>query len=132
MGGAVFGFVTGWLTYRLLSKVDNYQIEVLLTLALVMGGYALANAIHTSGPIAVVVAGLLIGNSGRQFAMSDKTREHLDNFWELLDEILNAVLFVLIGLELLVIQMNNCDWFTNLVDYSKRDKLEYCMFLSIP
>lgn len=107
VGGALFGLVTGWLTYRLLSHVDNYQIEVLLTLALVMGGYALANAIHTSGPIAVVVAGLLIGNSGRQFAMSDKTREHLDNFWELIDEILNAVLFVLIGLELLVLQINS-------------------------
>lgn len=107
IGGAVFGFVIGWLTYKLLRQVDNYQIEVLLTLALVMGGYALASAIHVSGPIAVVVAGLLIGNKGRLLAMSDKTREHLDNFWELIDEILNAVLFVLIGLELLVLSFNS-------------------------
>jgi len=76
---------------------------VLLTLALVGGGYALAMKLHTSGPIAVVVAGLFIGNHGRQFAMSAKTREHLDGFWELVDEILNVVLFVLIGLELLVL-----------------------------
>jgi CPA1 family monovalent cation:H+ antiporter len=103
VGGVVFGFVIGWLTYQLLRQVDNYQVEILLTLALVMGGYALASAIHTSGPIAVVVAGLLIGNQGRMLAMSEHTREHLDTFWELIDEILNAVLFVLIGLEVLVL-----------------------------
>ena len=103
IGGIIFGFVLGWLTYLLLKQVDNYQVEILLTLALVMGGYALASAIHTSGPIAVVVAGLLIGNQGRMLAMSDHTREHLDTFWELVDEILNAVLFVLIGLEVLVL-----------------------------
>ena len=103
IGGVLFGFVIGWLTYLMLKQVDNYQVEILLTLALVMGGYALASAIHTSGPIAVVVAGLLIGNQGRMLAMSDHTREHLDTFWELIDEILNAVLFVLIGLEVLVL-----------------------------
>lgn len=103
VGGVLFGFVIGWLTYQMLKQVDNYQVEILLTLALVMGGYALASAIHTSGPIAVVVAGLLIGNQGRMLAMSEHTREHLDTFWELIDEILNAVLFVLIGLEVLVL-----------------------------
>jgi len=103
VGGAVFGFAIGWLTYQMLKQVDNYQVEILLTLALVMGGYALASAIHVSGPIAVVVAGLLIGNHGRMFAMSEHSREHLDTFWELIDEILNAVLFVLIGLEVLVL-----------------------------
>lgn len=103
IGGAIFGFVMGYLTYRMLGTIDNYQVEVLLTLALVIGGYALASAFHLSGPIAIVVAGLLIGNQGRSFAMSDKTREHLDNFWELMDEILNAILFVLIGLEVLVL-----------------------------
>lgn len=103
VGGVVFGFAIGWLTYQMLKQVDNYQVEVLLTLALVMGGYALASAIHVSGPIAVVVAGLLIGNHGRRLAMSEHTREHLDTFWELIDEILNAVLFVLIGLEVLVL-----------------------------
>jgi len=103
IGGILFGLVTGYITYRLLKNVNNYQVEILLTLALVMGGYALATAIHVSGPLAMVVAGLLIGNHGRQFAMSEYTREHLDTFWELVDEILNAVLFVLIGLEILVL-----------------------------
>lgn len=103
VGGVVFGFSIGWITYQLLKQVDNYQVEILLTLALVMGGYALASALHVSGPIAVVVAGLLIGNHGRTFGMSDHTREHLDTFWELIDEILNAVLFVLIGLEVLIL-----------------------------
>ncbi len=103
VGGALLGLVLGWLTYRLLRSVDEYTVEILLTLALVMGGYALAHLLHMSGPIAVVVAGLLIGNHGRRFAMSQRTREHLDTFWELVDEILNAVLFVLIGLEVLVL-----------------------------
>jgi CPA1 family monovalent cation:H+ antiporter len=104
VGGGLLGLGLGWVTYLLLRSVDEYTVEVLLTLALVMGGYALASALHLSGPIAVVVAGLLIGNHGRRFAMSERTREHLDAFWELLDEILNAVLFVLIGFEVLVIQ----------------------------
>lgn len=78
-------------------------MEILLTLAFVTGSYALATALHTSGPLAIVVAGLFIGNQGRHFAMSDETRKHLDTFWELLDEILNAVLFVLIGLEILIL-----------------------------
>jgi CPA1 family monovalent cation:H+ antiporter len=103
VGGALYGLLIGLLAYRMLKSVSNYQVEVLLTLALVMGGYALAGALHVSGPIAVVVAGLLIGNHGRRFAMSETTREHLDAFWELVDEILNAVLFVLIGLEVLVL-----------------------------
>ena len=104
LGGAVFGFVIGWIAYRMLKSVDNYQVEVLLSLALVAGGYALASKIHVSGPIAIVVAGLFVGNHGRHFAMSETTREHLDTFWELLDEILNAVLFVLIGLEVIVLE----------------------------
>ncbi len=103
IGGVLFGLTIGWLAYRMLKSVDNYQVEVLITLALVMGGYALANAIHVSGPIAMVVAGIFIGNRGRLFAMSENTREHLDSFWELIDEILNAVLFLLIGLEILVL-----------------------------
>ena len=102
-GGIVFGLAAGFATFLMLKNVNNYQVEILLTLALVMGGYALATAIHVSGPLAMVVAGLLIGNHGRQFAMSELTREHLDTFWQLVDEILNAVLFVLIGLELLVL-----------------------------
>ncbi|OEU57684.1 MAG: sodium:proton antiporter [Desulfuromonadales bacterium C00003096] len=94
--------VPGVLAYQMLKRVNNYQVEVIITLALVMGGYALADHLHTSGPIAMVVAGLLIGNHGRAFAMSDITREHLDDFWELMDEILNALLFMLIGLEVLI------------------------------
>ena len=103
VGGVVFGLGLGSLTYWLLKSIDSYQVEVLLTLAAVTGGYALAHALHLSGPIAVVVAGLMVGNHGRVLAMSAKTREHLDTFWELIDEILNAVLFVLIGLEVLVL-----------------------------
>jgi CPA1 family monovalent cation:H+ antiporter len=101
VGGAALGGALGYTAYRMLRSVDNYQVEILITLALVMGSFGLADLLHTSGPIAVVVAGLLIGNYGRQWAMSETTREHLDNFWELLDELLNAVLFVLIGLEVL-------------------------------
>lgn len=103
IGGALYGLGIGYLAYWMLKQVDNYSVEVLITLALTTGGYALAEALHLSAPIAIVVAGLLIGNHGRAFAMSDKTREHLDNFWELVDEILNAVLFVLIGMEVLVL-----------------------------
>ncbi|GMR07812.1 MAG: sodium:proton antiporter [Gammaproteobacteria bacterium] len=106
VGGIILGFVLGSMAFYLLKDVDNYPVEILLTLALVMGGYSLAIAIHTSGPITMVVAGLLIGNHGRRYAMSDKTREHLDTFWELVDEILNAVLFVLIGFELLIISFS--------------------------
>ena len=104
IGGLIFGFGLGVLGIGLLKSVDNYQVEILVTLGLVMGGYTLALDLHTSGPIAVVVAGLLIGNHGRAHAMSIITRQRLDNFWELLDEILNVVLFVLIGLEVLILQ----------------------------
>jgi len=103
VGGVLYGLGIGTLAYWMLKRVDDYSVEVLITLALTTGGYALAEALHLSAPIAIVVAGLLIGNHGRSFAMSDKTREHLDTFWELVDEILNAVLFVLIGMEVLVL-----------------------------
>ena len=107
VGGVLYGLALGILTYYLLKSIDNYTVEILMTLAMVMGGFALATKIHVSGPIAIVVAGLMIGNHGRSFAMSDRTRENLDTFWELIDEILNAVLFVLIGLELLRITFLN-------------------------
>jgi monovalent cation:H+ antiporter, CPA1 family len=106
IGGAVLGLVLGWFTFVLIRSVDQHLVEVLLTLALVLGGYALASRIHVSGPIAMVVAGLMIGNPGRKHAMSDQTRAHLDMFWELLDELLNAVLFVLIGLEVVVLSFS--------------------------
>jgi monovalent cation:H+ antiporter, CPA1 family len=102
-GGLAFGWLLGYVTYRLLKSVDQYQVEVLLTLAAVLGGYALAGHLNISGPLAMVVAGLMIGNRGRAEAMSDTTRQHVDMFWELIDEILNAVLFVLIGMEALLI-----------------------------
>jgi len=117
IGGAALGFGLGWIAYRMLRTVDQYTVEVLITLALVMGGYALATALHLSGPIAMVVAGLLIGNHGRSFAMSDRTREHLDTFWELLDEILNAVLFVFIGLEVLVLTLHGAYLLAGLVAF---------------
>ncbi len=106
VGGALFGLLVGWICYRLVKSIDDYHVEVLLTLGLVMGGYAAALAMHISGPIAIVVAGLLIGNQGRAFAMTDKTRQNLDTFWELIDEILNALLFMLIGLEVIVMGLN--------------------------
>jgi monovalent cation:H+ antiporter, CPA1 family len=107
VGGAVFGLAAGYIVYRMLKSVDNYHVEILLTLALVSGGYALANALHLSGPIAMVIAGLLIGNHGRLFALSPTTIQHLDPFWELIDEVLNAVLFVLLGLEVLVVSFTS-------------------------
>ncbi len=102
-GGILFGLTLGWITYYLLKSVDDYHVEVLLTLAAVTGGYALASHLHISGPLATVVMGLVIGNNGRALAMSDTTRRYVDMFWELIDEILNAVLFVLIGMEVLLI-----------------------------
>jgi CPA1 family monovalent cation:H+ antiporter len=105
-GGILIGLAIGWITYQMLKRVDNYQVEVLITLGLVMGGYDLAHQLHTSGPLAIVAAGLLIGNHGRAFAMSETTRKNLDTFWELIDEILNAVLFILIGIEVLVLEIS--------------------------
>ncbi|AOU98124.1 sodium:proton antiporter [Acidihalobacter yilgarnensis] len=110
VGGAlVLAMAAGYITYQMLKRVDNYQVEVLLTLSLAMGLYALADALHLSAPIAVVVAGLFIGNRGRTFAMTEKTREHVDTFWELIDEVINVVLFLLIGLELLVLPIQH-EW----------------------
>jgi CPA1 family monovalent cation:H+ antiporter len=106
VGGAALGAILGAVVYKLIKAVDEYVVEILLTLALASGGYSLAEIMHVSAPICVVVAGLLIGNRGRERAMSEHTREHLDIFWELVDELLNAVLFVLIGLELLVLSLS--------------------------
>lgn len=105
-GGATFGLVIGYGAFVALRSVDDYQVEIMISLALVSGGYALANALHLSGPIAMVCAGLLIGNRGRALAMSETTRRNLFMFWELVDEIMNAVLFLLIGLMLLVIPLD--------------------------
>ena len=106
IGGALLGLLLGGFTYLLLKRVDDYKTEILFTVALVAGGYALAAHVHTSGAIAMVMAGLLIGNHGKDFAMSKRTRDHLDSFWGLIDDILNSLLFVLIGLELAVIKLS--------------------------
>lgn len=103
LGGAALGMIAGLIAYWLMRSIDEHNIEVMITIALVTGVYALALRLHASGPIAVVVAGLFIGNHGARFAMSAKTRQHVFQFWELTDEILNSVLFLLIGLEVLVV-----------------------------
>ena len=103
LGGAALGLVTGWIAYQALRKVDEHNLEVLITLALVMACYGIAIALHLSGPIAVVVAGLLIGNHGRRFAMTKTTRDHVTTFWSLIDEIMNSALFLLIGFEILAL-----------------------------
>jgi CPA1 family monovalent cation:H+ antiporter len=106
LGGAVLGLVAGYLAYRAMRAVDDYPIEVLISLALAAGTYTLATKLHMSGPIAVVVAGLLIGHRGPHDALSDETQRYLFGFWTLIDEILNSVLFLLIGLEVLVLRLD--------------------------
>ena len=103
LGGAVLGVVLGWLTFRVMRLIDDYSLEVLLTLGLAFGGYELAVALHVSAPIMAVCAGLLIGDIGSKHGMSVQTREYVDAFWKLIDEILNAVLFLLIGFEVFAV-----------------------------
>ena len=104
-GGGLLGCVTGWVAFQLLRTVDEYTVEITMTLAIAMGTYAVAQALHLSGPIAVVVAGLWIGNAGVRYGMTDTTRQHALRFWHLVDEILNAVLFLLIGLEIVAVSL---------------------------
>ena len=103
VGGAVLGLAAGWIAFLAMRSLDEHNIEVIITLALVTVIYAIAHKIHVSGLIAVVVAGLLIGNHGARLAMSEKTREHINSFWSLIDEILNSVLFMLIGFEVIAL-----------------------------
>jgi len=104
LGGIAFGAFLGWITYRLLKSIDDYDIEVIITLATVMGGTAVAHTLHVSAPLAVVTAGLIVGNDTvRVNAMSNITETYVDKFWELIDILLNTILFVLIGMEMLVI-----------------------------
>lgn len=115
-GGAVLlGGGLGYLTYRLIRLVDGYRVEVLLTLALAMGGYALADALHLSAPLEVVTAGLLVSGRARHLAMSELTREHVERFWELIDDIMNVVLFLLLGLQLLVLPIERRFLFAGLL-----------------
>ncbi len=106
VGGIALGLIGGWLVFQLMRAIDHYETEVIITLALVMGLSALAHLLHVSGPLAVVVAGIFIGNKSPKIAWSATTQNYVDKFWELLDVLLNAILFVLIGLELLVITFN--------------------------
>lgn len=112
VGGGVLGLLTGYAAYRAMRRIDEYGTEVLISLSLVMGAYALADVLRLSGPIAVVVAGLIIGNRGKSRGMSETTRRYLYAFWTLIDEILNSVLFLLIGLEVLILQFEaKLGWF---------------------
>lgn len=103
-GGIGLGLLIGYIAFYFMRRIDHYQTEVIISLAVVMGGYSIAHFFHFSGPLAMVAAGLLIGNQGTKLAMSEQTADYLTKFWEMVDEILNAVLFVLIGLELLVVE----------------------------
>lgn len=107
IGGIVLGLVAGWVAFRLMKVIDNFETEVMITLALVMGVSALAHYLHVSGPLAVVVAGIFIGNKSPEIAWSENTQNYIDKFWELIDVLLNALLFVLIGLELLIITLSS-------------------------
>lgn len=110
VGGAILGFIAGYVGYRSMYHIDEHNLEVMITLAVVMVTYAVAIRLHMSGPIAMVVSGLFIGNKGMKFAVSENTRDHVKKFWSLADEILNSVLFLLIGLEVLVIAGNDDHW----------------------
>ncbi len=106
-GGIAWGLILGYGGFYLLKSIDHYQVEVLITIAVVMGGYLLASDLHVSGPLAMVVAGIIIGNKGTREAMSDTTKDYVNKFWELIDEILNALLFLLIGFEMIILSFDN-------------------------
>lgn len=106
VGGGALGFVSGWLAFQLIQSVDDYKLDVLITLALATVAYSLADAIGVSAPISVAVAGLIIGHHGRRSEITGLARRHLSLFWEMVDDILNGALFLLIGLELFVVSMN--------------------------
>lgn len=103
LGGALLGIILGWLTFRVMRRIDDYSLEVLITLGLAFGGYELAVYLHVSAPIMAVCAGLLIGDIGAKHGMSEETRRYVDAFWKLIDEILNAVLFLMIGVEVFAV-----------------------------
>lgn len=106
LGGLVFGALLGYIGFLALRSIDNYTVEILITIAIVMGGYSIAGHLHISGPLAMVVAGIITGNKVRDEGMSDITQDYLSKFWELIDEILNAILFLLIGMEMLIIKIH--------------------------
>ncbi len=103
----LFGALLGYLGYISIKSIDNYRVEVLITLTVVMCGYPLADHFHLSGPLAIIVAGIIMGTRGKEKGMSAISRDYLGKFWDLIDEIFNAVLFLLIGLEMLIIKINS-------------------------
>jgi CPA1 family monovalent cation:H+ antiporter len=105
-GGLLFGTGLGYLAYFLIKSIDNYRVEVLITLTVVMGGYTMADELHLSAPLAIIMAGIIIGTKGKRSGMSAISWDHLGKFWDLTDEIFNAILFLLIGLQMLVIKVN--------------------------
>lgn len=105
-GGILLGILLGMIGYRLIIHIDNYKVVVLITIAIVMGGYTIADLTNVSGPLAMVIAGIITGNKSRKFGMSEMSAEYVDKFWELIDEILNTILFVLMGLHLLIIDFS--------------------------
>lgn len=113
-GGFILGVVLGIGASKAIRKIDDYKVSVLITLSVVMGGYLIASALHISGPLTMVFAGLLIGNFKKRWAMSPTTKDYLDKFWELNDEILNAILFLFIGFNLLMIKDINNYWVAGL------------------
>lgn len=113
-GGALLGAALGWLTFRVMRRIDDYALEVLITLALAFGGYELAIYLHVSAPIMAVVAGLFIGHAGMKYGMSELTRQYVDAFWKMVDEILNAILFLLIGIEVFAVAFET-SWTISLI-----------------
>ena len=105
-GGIIMGLIIGYLGFLLMRSIDHFQTEILLSLAMVMGGYSLCHYLHVSGPLAMVVVGLITGSQGKNYGMKDNTRDYLLKFWEVIDEVLNAILFMLMGLEIIVISFN--------------------------
>lgn len=103
IGGLLLGLLLGITASKTLKRIDDYKVSVLITLSVVMGGFLVAKTMHVSSPLAMVVAGLIIGNYGKKYAMSGQTKDYLEKFWELIDEILNAILFLFIGFELLLL-----------------------------
>ncbi len=105
-GGLLLGGLLGYTAYMFMKNIDHYKTEIMISLAIVMAGYSFAHYIHVSGPLAMVIAGLFIGNKGKNDAMSDVTKDYINKFWEMIDEVMNAILFVLIGLEMMIIPFN--------------------------
>lgn len=115
IGGLLLGALLGFSASNVMKKIDDYKVSVLITLSIVMGGFLIAQSLHVSSPLAMVIAGLIIGNYGKKVAMSEETKDYLEKFWELIDEILNAILFLFIGFELLLLPDLNKQLLTGFV-----------------